>query len=204
MDSGRSVLLRPSSGPGHFQRTIASMQGKIPSPRVQVSKELLGPLFSLEWALRSRRSCPACFPPRCVFLLTPELPRIVLPQPWPGNGEGEEMRLCSLRKTNWERQECGQLSPSRAWGSHPRTHTFPPTRAQGAGRGGARLRPRASREAGIAPRLHRDTRAIFSGSVGMLGTANVCPSPFEAPSPAPAFLPLLFLPRSAQGTQEGE
>lgn len=72
---GRSVLPRPFSVPGPFQRTIASMQGKIPSPRVQVSKELLGPLFSLEWALRSRCSCLACFPPSLCFCLTPELPR---------------------------------------------------------------------------------------------------------------------------------
>lgn len=78
----RSVLPRPFSGPGPFQRTIASRQGKIPSPRVQVSKELLGPLFSLEWALRSRCSCLACpqspTPPR-VFCLTPELPRSCFP-----------------------------------------------------------------------------------------------------------------------------
>ena len=102
--SERSVLPRPSSGPGPFPGTIASMKGKIPSPRVQVSKELLGPLFSLEWALRSRRSCLACFPPRCVLFLTPELPRIVFPQPVPGNRERKEIRLCSLWETNWERQ----------------------------------------------------------------------------------------------------
>ena len=109
--SGRSVLPRPSSGPGPFQRTIASMQGKIPSPRVQVSKELLGPLFSLEWALRSRCSCLACFPPCCVLFLTPELPRIVFPQSAPGNRERKEIRLCSLWGTNWERQALGPAQP---------------------------------------------------------------------------------------------
>lgn len=69
--SGESMLPRPFSGPGPFQRTIASTQGKIPSPRVQVSKELLGPLFSLEWALRSRCSCLACFPLLLCFLFNP-------------------------------------------------------------------------------------------------------------------------------------
>lgn len=108
---GRSVLPRPSSGPGPFQRTITSMQGKIPSPRVQVSKELLGPLFSLEWALRSRCSCLACFPPRCVLFLTPELPRIVFPWPSPGNRERREIRLCSLWRTNWERQAVWRAQP---------------------------------------------------------------------------------------------
>lgn len=54
---------QPSSGPGPFQRTIASTQGKIPSPRVQVSKELLGPLFSLEWALRRPLQLSGWLPP---------------------------------------------------------------------------------------------------------------------------------------------
>lgn len=65
--------------PWPFQRTIASMQGKIPSPRVQVSKELLGPQLSLQWALRSRCSCLACFPLLAVFVFNPRLPSCLAP-----------------------------------------------------------------------------------------------------------------------------
>lgn len=92
--------------PGPSPRTIASKQGKIPSPRVQVSKELPGPLFSLEWALRSRCSCLACSPPPpslAVLFLTPELPKIVFPSQWWERGE-DRSGLCSLWGTNWERQ----------------------------------------------------------------------------------------------------
>lgn len=85
--------------------------GKIPSPRVQVSKELLGPLLSLEWAPRGRCSCLACFSCHRVLLLTPELPRIVSPQPVPGNREGREIRLCSLWGSDWERQAAGPAPP---------------------------------------------------------------------------------------------
>lgn len=134
--SGRSGLPRPSSGPGPFQRTIVSMQGKIPLPRVQVSKELLGPLMSLAWALRSRCSCLACFPPRCVLFLTPELPRIVFPQQMPGNGEERNRALFPLG------DELGGTGSVRL----PPLHThLPPTPTQEAGSGvlqGLRPSPR--------------------------------------------------------------
>lgn len=164
---GRSVLPRPSSGPGPFQRTIAFMQGKIPSPRVQVSKELLGPLFRLEWAPRSRCSCPACFPPRCVLFLTPELPRIVFPQPVPGNEGREEIRLCSLWGTNWERQAAWpawlyqgvRLPPLTAQHLHPNPC---PGGWECRGAPQAAIRgPGADGNPSAASKLQRQLRAIF-------------------------------------------
>lgn len=48
-----------------------------------------------------------------------------------------------------------------------------------------------------------DSSAEDIQEVGMLAAGNVSSLPFQSLTPTPAFLPLLFLPRSAKGTPGG-